>query len=825
MPDGEYLLVKNSFKYEGEKVHEDELPNYVHQKPNRKQLFLFPVGLWMYNMADPKYDTILNEYMTYPSDMRNQNLRDSLFVKYGHEEYMGKKLFWDRIFHNVGQPPVILDYAKSETSANSIRKRLVYRGYWDAATSFKHDLDSANKKATVNYFINPKDPTYISDYYYNIPDPGIKGIYQEDLTKSIVRSKKVLDQTEMEKEVKRINELMRERGYYHFNSSGQEIFFMADTLSSRKQVPVTMEIHKDSLDTPYKVATIGNIDVAVVENANDFPHNTTKDSLRGIRFHKLDDQFKNNALWRGVILESGERYKQKNLDITRRNFLGMNNFTILKSKDSLRMGGSNSPNDSIVDVLYLLKPLPKYELKVAADLNYSQLLNLAASPSVDLTTRNVFGGAENLNTSVSWIVGRIKNSKDLEKRVWAHEFSANAALNFPRLLLPFKYYKLIPKRYSPTSTINLGATYQKNIGMDRINFNTGLTYNANVNDIVTHRLTLFNTQLSLTRNKDRYYEYFPRDADFRNLVFQNYSPALYQDFKNGQITSDELSSIIVNDEAYSNSLSGESLNNFNSFRQSLINKDRQTQDILIASMVYNFIYNEIGKKEFENPFYFNGKVEFAGNLLGLFTKGGSQQGITTGDQKTIFKIPFSQFVKFDLDVRKYFTFGKQTLAARQFIGLGIPYGNSNAMPFVRSYFNGGANDIRAWRPFGGLGPADSQIDEKIRTFAMDNIKLTTSVEYRIPITDMFETAVFADAGNIWSLKDNGFGDQFKFNKFIKQMGLGSGLGLRVNVAYITLRLDMAYKLYDPNVPEGERWRFNKIQPLRPTFNFAFGYPF
>ena len=90
---------------------------------------------------------------------------------------------------------------------------------------------------------------------------------------------------------------------------------------------------------------------------------------------------------------------------------------------------------------------------------------------------------------------------------------------------------------------------------------------------------------------------------------------------------------------------------------------------------------------------------------------------------------------------------------------------------------------------------------------------------------MFHGAVFTDAGNIWSLKDNGIGDQFKFNKFISQMGVGSGFGLRINIAYMTLRMDLAYQMYDPNMPQGERWRISKIKLLQPTWNFAFGYPF
>lgn len=823
VPDGEFLLVKNNFKYTDGKVHEDELPDYVSQKPNKKALFLAPVGLMVYNLANPKYDSILNEYMTYPSEMRNQKLRDSLFIKYNHPEYVGKNLFWNRFFHNIGEPPVILDQGKSETSANSIRKRLVYRGYWDAETKFSHELDSAAKKAKVNYLITHKDPTMISDYYYDIPDPNIKRIYEEDLSASLVRSDRVLDQTVLEDEIKRISSLMRSRGYYKFNNSNEEIFFTADTLNSRKNVPLSIDIHKDSLDSPYKVATIGNIDLAVVEDVKDFPANTTKDSLRGIRFHKIDDQYKTRALWRGITLAPNEVYDQKKLDLTRRNLLAMNNFSIIKARDSLRRGGGTAPNDSIVDVLYLLKPLPKYELQGAFDANWSQLLNLSAAPSLSLTTRNVFGGAENLTTSVSGIFGSIRNPKNIDKRIFAYELSLQGNLNFPRLLLPFRYYKLIPKRYSPTSSIVLGASVQENIGLDRLTINTGLNYQANVNDIISHKLTIFNTQLSLTRNKDRYYEFFPNDADVRDDVFTNYSQ--FSGIPQNGLSSDDYSKLILADNAYSSSLSGEELYNFNSFRQSLINKDRQTQDVLISSFIYNFVYNEIGKTEFENPFYFNGKLEVAGNILGLIQPKGTSSGVTTGDQRTIFKVPFSQFVKFDFDVRKYFSFGKQTLAMRQFIGLGIPYGNSNSMPFIRSYFNGGSNDIRAWRVFGGLGPADSQLDERIRTFVMDNVKLTTSVEYRIPLNEMYETAIFTDMGNIWSLKDNGFGDQFKFGKFYKQMGIGSGVGLRINVAYITLRLDLAYKIYDPNKPDGQKWRFKQFQPLKPTFNLAFGYPF
>lgn len=753
--------------------------------------------------------------------MRNQKLRDSLFVRNGHPEYIGKSLFFERFMHNIGQPPVILDQGKTETSANSIRKFLVYKGYWDTDVKFSTDLDSTAKKAKANYLITHKDPTKISDYYYNIPDPNIKSIYEEDLNESFVRGKNILDQSVLEKEVKRITDLMKSRGYYKFNNSNEDIYFTADTLQSRKNVPLTMDIHKDSVDSPFKQTTIGDIKVHLLEKLSDTT-NTVKDSLLGINFYKLDDQYKIMSLWRPIILKKGEIYDQRNLDLTKRNIAAMNNFSVIKYNEDLR-----KENDSILDVSYYLAPLSKYDLKVSTDINYSQILNFGVSPSVDLTSRNVFGGAENLTTSLAGTFGSVTSTKDPSKRDLAYEISAQVSLSFPRLLLPFKTWKLIPKKYSPNSSLILGTSIQDNIGLGRINFNGSLNYFANVNDIVSHRLSLFNSQLSLTRNKDKYYDFFPADREVRNELFQNYSPTLYQDFIDNKISSDDLSALIVSDGNYQNSLSGNQLTLYNTFLQSLINKDRQTQDVLISSMIYNFIYNEIGKKDRPNPFYLNAKVESAGNIFSIFNNKEKIDGVVSGKAKTIFDIPYSQFVKFDIDVRKYFGLfnNKHTLALRQFIGVGIPYGNSTSMPFVRSYFNGGSNDIRAWRVFGGLGPADSQLDEKVRSYIMDNIKLTTNIEYRMPFTKMFEGAAFVDAGNIWSLKDNGFADDFKFNKFLSQMGVGTGIGLRINVAYITLRLDAAYKIYDPNQPEGDRWVIKNWKPLQPVVNFAFGYPF
>ncbi len=199
VPEDSFLLTSNKFQYLDGKLFQDKVPDYVNQKPNKKALYIAPIGLWMYNMANPKLDTILNEYMTYPSQMRTQKLRDSLAIKYKHPEFVGKNLFWDRFLHNVGQQPVILNEESTTKSADRIRKFFVYKGYWDTKVTGSNKLDSSAKKATSLYQIEHKDPTLVKDYYYNISEEPIRKLYEQNFTKSLIKTGTVLDQENLEK--------------------------------------------------------------------------------------------------------------------------------------------------------------------------------------------------------------------------------------------------------------------------------------------------------------------------------------------------------------------------------------------------------------------------------------------------------------------------------------------------------------------------------------------------------------------------------------------------------------------------------------------------
>lgn len=829
VPEGEYLLTKNKFEFTDKPLFSGIIPDYVYQKPNNRNLLQMPISLWLYNGADPKYDTILAEYMSFPSHMRNRKLRDSLSVKYGHPEYVGKSMMWSRVRHTFGKAPVILDDTKTQQSANSIRRYLAYRGYWDTEVHYETKKDSANQKAENKFVITHKDPTYVAGLYNRIPYPEIKEIYENNKAKSFIKEGDILDQAKLEQEIKRVNDMMRDAGYYTFNTTNEEVFFVTDTLRSRKRVPLILEVQKDTLGGDYKKHTIGKIEITIKDNASDSEYDLIEEEVEDIIVRKSSEDYKGKAIWRAITINKDDVYNQRRIDLTRRNLLAMNNFSIVNANPlELR-----SPNDTILDLKYTLIPLQRYELKLATDVHYSQILNFGFSPSLEFTSRNIFRGGENFGVSISGIVGSTKNEDN--KHFNAYELSGEVSLKFPRLLLPFKGDKLIPRRYSPTSAITLGTSVQNNIGLGRINFNGGINYYLNVNDVISHRFSVFNTQLSRTRNKDNYYDLFPADREVRDYIFNLYSaenPTLVDDFYKGKISSDVVSQEIMRANDFRNNLNAHDQGQMTLFGQSMINKDRQTQDALIMGVDYNYLYNEIGKKEYKNPFYFSAKFELAGNLLSLLEKiGGSKEvesGVIDPVKKSFFRIPYYQFAKFDLDIRKYLNFNdnRQTLIFRQFIGLGIPYGNSSTMPYIRSYYNGGSSDIRAWRAYGGLGPSDSQLDKNIRKYMMGNMKLTTNIEYRFVMNNMFHGAIFTDLGNTWTIGEASEGnDSFKLSQFYKQLGIGSGFGLRMNIAYVTFRFDFAYKVYDPNQPEGQRWVISDIKPLKPVVNFAIGYPF
>ena len=202
--------------------------------------------------------------------------------------------------------------------------------------------------------------------------------------------------------------------------------------------------------------------------------------------------------------------------------------------------------------------------------------------------------------------------------------------------------------------------------------------------------------------------------------------------------------------------------------------------------------------------------------------------LKNGDTIKIFGAPYAQYVKTEVDVRMYSRLGLKTIwANRVDLGIGIPYGNSYQLPFIKQFFIGGTNSLRGFRSR-TLGPgiyrpanADSS------NFYPDqsgDIKLELNTELRQKFSGIFEGAVFIDAGNIWLKNKDVYKPGAEFtNKFLSQLAVDAGVGLRFDLTILLLRFDAAVPLRKPWLQAGQRT--SNFSWSNMVFNFAIGYPF
>ncbi|HMI06486.1 MAG TPA: BamA/TamA family outer membrane protein [Flavobacterium sp.] len=253
---------------------------------------------------------------------------------------------------------------------------------------------------------------------------------------------------------------------------------------------------------------------------------------------------------------------------------------------------------------------------------------------------------------------------------------------------------------------------------------------------------------------------------------------------------------------------------------------------LIFGPTYSYTYTNTMQKRKKNTIYFKGSLEESGGLTGLVTGA----NIRKGDTISILNVPFSQFVKAETEFRHYLKLGDNSqLASRIIVGAGLPYGNSNDMPFIKQFFVGGTNSIRAFRARSvGPGTWKAPVDEN--SFLPDesgDLKLELNTEYRAKIVSVVNGAVFIDAGNVWLLNENADKPGAKFSgDFLNELAVGTGAGLRFDLSFLVLRLDLAFPLRKPYLPDGQRWVIDKVAfgngPWRRenlVFNLAIGYPF
>jgi outer membrane protein assembly factor BamA len=259
---------------------------------------------------------------------------------------------------------------------------------------------------------------------------------------------------------------------------------------------------------------------------------------------------------------------------------------------------------------------------------------------------------------------------------------------------------------------------------------------------------------------------------------------------------------------------------------------RSVEKQFIVGGIYNYNYNSKARPNTRrNNFYFNGNVDVSGNLFGLLIP----HDIKNGDTGRIFGEPFTQYVRLETDIRHYLRLGNQfrSLNTRLDVGVGVAYGNSYNMPFIKEFFAGGVSDLRGFRAR-TLGPGSYYAGNPRDSFIYDqpgDVKLLLSTEYRAKLFSIVRYALFADAGNIWTLKYDPYRPGSQFTKdFLDDFAIDVGAGLRFDINILVLRLDFAFPVRLPYNVDGNKW--NKVDFGDPdwrknniVWNLAIGYPF
>jgi len=866
VPAGEYLFVNNKFEYDStdidvekkkKKINED-LSNYVKQKPAGKFLGFIPLWQWVYNWFPEKFDQTFQEYYRYEPEDRTQKTLDSLLVKNGLSEYKGKSLSLDRLFYRTGEPPLLLDQGLSEFSAENLNRLFQDKGYFDSKVFVDYSKNDKTKKAKTIYNITLGEPSYIESYTDKIYDSAIENFLTKErnqITGISLFGKRKMQRTNFmsdskiivgnqynfknfEAERDRITDLLRNNGYYDFNYSGEDIYFEADTLKSNKRLDITLFIDKYIPDTIVKDSTRqfvqykwGNINIFTDAKSNndvnfDF---LKKEEHNGYNVYYNNNQIKYNPSYytNAFVISPDHLYRQRQEIQTKRNIFKRDNLNLHKFDIIKR--------DSILDVNAYFTSKKKYDLNLFFEGYSSQYMNFAISPGVTLTTRNLFKGGENLETTIKGNLGSVNNDFSSSDSFFnAYELALQTRLKFPYLLAPNFIKNLVPKRFSAESAIRTNFSTQKNIGLDRFTYGFGLDMDITSGEF-QHKISLFNTEFVKNSKRDRYYTIFKADAELKDLVFDEYfkyDESIKVEYEKGYITDDELTQIIQNDDTFRNLLTGQEARTFVQFEDMLYRKASISQNVLINSFIYQFTYNQENSfRPVANPWYASARIELAGNLLnGLDKLFGFQHGDDGFGKETglVFGIPYSQFVKLDLEARKWWTLSpKAKVATRALFGIIKPYGNTTITPFARSYSAGGANDVRGWYPL-TLGPSDRlRIEDVSReSLAFESMKLLFNAEYRYRMTDMFEFAYFIDAGNIWAVSKERDQYTFNINQFYKEFGIGSGFGLRIHIGnFAIVRFDLGYKVHDPSYEPGDRWRIKDFNLFKPRLHFGINYPF
>ncbi|MGE5425247.1 MAG: BamA/TamA family outer membrane protein [Syntrophothermus sp.] len=693
------------------------------------------------------------------------------FYNMGKDKKKGLKKW---LAKKLGKPPVLLSQVDPARSSEIMQSYLDSKGFFRSKVNY--EVKKKKKLAKVIYSVYLPKPYLINNYDLPAGEDSLSmAIRAVTEKKNLLRRDKQYDLDLLKQERLRIDAELKKKGYYFFNA--EYLIFQADTTAGDKHVNFALNVKKDIPDKARIVYYIGNVYLVP-------SYSLTPDSLRktydtvftGGVFYLDDGVFRQGAIVRNVFLKPGDRYNRDSYNLTIKRMMGMGvfSFASIKFSDTLTEEGKGILETRILLTRRAAKSLMAEPDIVTKSNNYS-------GPALNLRfkNRNFLRGSEQLSLNVD---GNYEfQLSGSQKGFNSYEFGGTIQLLYPHFILPFR------------------IDDSKSFYIPKTKFEAGIRF--------IHRVQLFD-MANLTFKFGYIWRTSDKDEFEVNPVYLNFSKLLKRTEK------------------------------FNELLRANPYLQRSFEEQFTIGSMISYTHNGLVGNDRKNQYYLNTSLDFSGNILSVLQSLTKSYKNTAENPYKLFGYKYSQYTRAMIDGRYYLTFDRNNrIATRLITGAGIPYGNSKVMPYLKQFFSGGSNSIRAFLPRtvgpGSYIPPDSILQNSYYDQSGD-IKLEYNLEYRFTIISVLKGAIFFDAGNVWLMRaDTNFrGGEFQPDRFYKEIAVGTGLGLRVDLSFFVIRLDVGMPLRKPNLPEGQRWVTNQINFGSPKWrrdnlilNIAIGYPF
>lgn len=678
--------------------------------------------------------------------------------------------------NKIGEPPEILDSTLCEQSVKQLQLYMRNSGYYQANVYYKVKVINVTellRLASVTYHVETGPQLTNADVVCVVNDSAIRAILDRAWSQSYIRTYDPFLSNQYISERERMTRLLRNEGYYTF--SKDYIWYDVDTTGDKAHIRMILKNPSETEHHEvYRIHSVRiNIDTLTTKMSD-----THYVSVRGMRFYQNGYNLNEELISRGIKLSPGMLYRQDSVEETYASLVQIQLFKFV----NIRFDRSDTTSHEL-NCIITLSP------RLKQDITWEPTFTIADQPNANNITNqpyrnygvaNVFSYTNNnLLSKADIFKVRLRNTFEAQFRennniYFSLENSLNFSLDLPGRSPVGFIHK--PSNLINRSQISASIIYEKNRDFDRRLLVMGYGY-------------LF----KLKRYPNTNFTWMPIELSY--IRTENLSAAL-EDLLNKP------------EGAFLKSL----------FGQNFINSSR-----------FSFIYtnNFTQAKTFTVRYT---PLEMAGNMLNLLI-----QEKDTDQVKKIFGVRFFNYLKTEADMRYTYGFNSTTKAAfRVFAGLGLPYGNSNIMPYEKRYFSGGSNSLRGWRPR-TLGPGTfNDINNPLNRTG--DMKLEANVELRFPLPvykSYFEGALFADAGNIWNVYQNDLYPEadFQLSRLKQDIAIDAGLGLRVVFPFFIIRADAAVPVRDPGQPAGKRYvyqyQYDSFNNLMKGVNLSFGigYPF